>query len=255
MPVNSKKLRCLILGCSSTKNEAPKPLPAIHRYDGPPFKVLRRYLEENPNASDMLDVFVLSARYGLIGGQTVIASYDQRMTDKRALEMHNSVMEKIQSDLLPQNYDEMFLSMGKIYLQVVAGLEDLVNGDSRVITSRGTAGKKLTDLKNWLWGTSASPANPKNPCLVVASTSPQTAVLRGHTVTLTTSQVIKLLQESVARDEFSARQIRNWYVDVNGEQISPKWAAQHIFGVPVNQFSADEARRVLRRLGLNCYQH
>jgi hypothetical protein len=254
MPVDSERRHCLILGCSSAKNEASEPLPAIQRYDGPPFKVLRRYLEQDLETTQALDIFVLSAKYGLIGGQTAIAKYDQRMTDRRALEMHNHVMEKVQNDLLPNNYAEMFLSMGKIYLQVLAGLEDLVSGNTRLIISVGTAGKKLTDLKSWLWGPDISPVNKKARGFVATRTTPQTAVLRGHSKTLTTAQAIALLQEGIAIDGTLARQVHYWYVDVNGEKISPKWAAQHIFGVPVSQFSADEARRVLRRLGLNCYQ-
>jgi hypothetical protein len=63
------------------------------------------------------------------------------------------------------------------------------------------------------------------------------------------------LQAGIIQEPVSAAyQVRSWYVDINGERISPKWAAQYLFDVPVNQFSADEARRVLRRLGLNCYQ-
>lgn len=254
MPADSERRRCLILGCSSAKNEASEPLPAIQRYDGPPFKVLRRYLERDLETGHVLDVFVLSAQYGLVAGQTAIDSYDQRMTDRWALEMHNHVMEKIQNDLLPQNYAEVFLSMGKMYLQVLAGIEDLVSGDTRLIISKGTAGKKLTHLKNWLWRLGDSPVEQKTLGIVANRTTPQTAVLRGHSITLATAQAIALLQEGIAVDGTSARQVRNWYVDVKGEKISPKWAARHIFGVSVSQFSADEARRVLRRFGLNCHQ-
>lgn len=249
---SSKGSRCLILGCSRTKNEAAELLPAIQRYDGPPFKVLRRYIDENPGATHVLDIFVLSAKYGLIDGQTPIANYDRHMTNKRAVEMYDKVMGKIQSDLLPQNYGEIFLSMGRTYLQAMSGLENLVNGQTQVIISDGTAGRKLTELRNWLWGKDISPAKPKESGIITPRTTPQTAILRGHTVTLTTAETVEQLQAGIVQGPDSAHQIRSWYVDINGEKISPKWAAQYLFGVPVNQFSADEARRVLRRLGLNC---
>lgn len=254
MVADSQKSRCVILGCSRTKNESPELLPAIQRYDGPSFKVLRRYLDKNPDGGQMLDVFVLSAQYGLISGQTSTANYDRRMTDQRAVEISDKVMEKIQRDLLSKNYDEIFLSMGRAYLRALNGLNELVNGHTEVIISDGTAGRKLTALRNWLWGKELPPTKPEEPEFVKAKTTPQMAVLRGHTVTLTTAETIERLQEGIAQEQDSARQVRSWYVDINKEKISPKWAAQYLFGVSVNRFSADEARRVLRRLGLNCYQ-
>jgi len=38
--------RLLILSCSQRKRPDPSLLPAIERYNGPPFQVLRRYLRE-----------------------------------------------------------------------------------------------------------------------------------------------------------------------------------------------------------------
>jgi hypothetical protein len=252
--VDSRKSRCLILGCSSAKSGSPEPLPAIQRYDGPPFKVLRRYLAATSESNQIPDIFILSAKYGLIGGQTTIASYDQRMTKKRAIAMRDSVLAIAESDLLPQGYSQILLSMGHTYLQAISGLENLVDEFSEIIVSHGPAGNKLTQLRNWLWGISPSPTERREPGLAVAKTTPQTALLRGHTVTLTTDETIERLQGGVALNGTIARQIHHWYVDLNGEKISPKWAAQYLFGVPVNQFSADEARRVLKKLGLNCSQ-
>lgn len=247
-----RRSRCLILGCSRTKNKNSELIPAIQRYNGPSFKVLRRYMNENPGNSDTLDIFVLSAKYGLIDGQTLIANYDQYMTNKQATEMYGKVMERIQNDLLPQNYCEIFLSMGKTYLQAMSGLENLVNGHTRVIISDGATGRKLADLRNWLWGKDISPTKPKESGTITPKTTPQTVVLRGRTVTLTTAETVEQLQAGIAQTPDSAYQMRSWYLGINGEKISPKWAAQYLFNVPVNQFSANEARRVLRRLGLNC---
>ena len=40
--------RLLIISCSRRKNPASKKLPAIERYDGPIFQVLRKFLREFP---------------------------------------------------------------------------------------------------------------------------------------------------------------------------------------------------------------
>ena len=55
----------LILACSRRKRPDDGLLPAIERYDGPAFRVLRRYLRERPAGAP--DVFILSAEHGLIG--------------------------------------------------------------------------------------------------------------------------------------------------------------------------------------------
>lgn len=253
MIARTKKSRCLILGCSRTKNESPEPLPAVQRYDGPTYRVLRRYLGEN-HQDQSLDIFVLSAKYGLIDGCLNIDNYDQRMTNSRANDLHDQVMAKIQKGLLPKNYGEIFLSMGKTYLRALDGLENMVNGRTTIIISNGASGRKLTELRNWLWGKELSPKRSKEPDFVVAKITPQTAVLRGNTITMTTKEAIQHLQLGINNNTEAAHKVRSWYVDIAGEKVSPKWAAQTLFDMPVNRFSADEARRVLRRLGLNCYK-
>lgn len=71
---NSGK-QLVVLGCSATKVEAEKPLPAINLYDGLFFRVLRSFLRDYhwPVLRDYhwpvpLSVAVLSAKYGIIGG-------------------------------------------------------------------------------------------------------------------------------------------------------------------------------------------
>ena len=56
--------RLLILSCSQRKAPAKGRLPAIDRYDGPAFRVLRKYLREGP--AEVPTVLILSAKYGLI---------------------------------------------------------------------------------------------------------------------------------------------------------------------------------------------
>jgi hypothetical protein len=78
-----KKL--LVLGCSQTKRDAPGLLPAIDRYDGSSYRVLRKFLR-NREWPRNLSIAVLSARYGLVGGFTSIEDYDERMTPRKASE-------------------------------------------------------------------------------------------------------------------------------------------------------------------------
>ena len=69
--------RLLVLACSERKVTAAGLLPAVDRYDGPPFRVLRKYLREHTGAPDIL---ILSAKYGLIPSDQQIPYYDCRIT-------------------------------------------------------------------------------------------------------------------------------------------------------------------------------
>jgi hypothetical protein len=255
MNAESVKLRCLILGCSRIKTESSESIPAIERYDGPPYKVLRRYLRQNSDVADRLDIFILSAEYGLINGNTPILHYERRMTRKRALGFREPVREKLQRHLAFRKYDEIFLSMGQTYLKAMDGIEGLFDEDTKIIISAATSGKKLTELKSWLWDEPLTAASRTAETMVVTpKMEPQTVTLRGKTITLTTNEAVAWLRAHITRQPTAARQVRSWYIVLDDEQISPKWAAQQLFALPVSQFSADEGRRALRQLGLNCYQ-
>src|SRR5919199_6232989 len=81
--------RLLILACSRCKRPDRGLLLAVERYDGPAFRVLRRFLREGQ--SEAPDVRVLSAEHGLISHDLPIANYDKIMTSSRAHEFSWSV--------------------------------------------------------------------------------------------------------------------------------------------------------------------
>lgn len=218
------------------------------------YQVLRRYLREKPEEANHLSVYILSARYGLIESQTPIPPYDQKMTPTRAAELRLDVLNMAQQAIAPIGYGEIYLAMGQTYLWAVDGLSGLLNGSTRLIVSQDSSGKQLTALRNWLWGSDEMPASPVIEQEVMANVGRVTAVLRGHTLSLTTAEAEERLSSSLFTAPDSARQVRDWYVVIGGEKVSPKWAAHQLFGVSVSDFSADEARRVLRKLGLNCYR-
>lgn len=248
--------RCLIVGCSRTKVASPQPLPAIQRYDGPAFRVIRRYLSQAPQAAKDVDIFVLSAEFGLISAETEIPSYDRLMTAARAAELRPAVLDAVRGQICPQNYAEVFLSMGKTYLQALDGIRGLLGDNVRLIFSDSASGRKLTELQRWLWGAKAQPTRvthsdepPAQPKLI-----PDETVLRGRRVRMTTEQAVAELRSRLDQGDAAAFQLRDWYLDLDGRRISPKWAASQLFQVPVREFSADEARRALRALGIDCHR-
>jgi cytoplasmic iron level regulating protein YaaA (DUF328/UPF0246 family) len=78
--------RLLILACSARKRLDRSALPAIERYDGVNFRILKKLQREHAFPHD-LDVLILSAKYGLLRPETPIEAYNLKMTEARAAEL------------------------------------------------------------------------------------------------------------------------------------------------------------------------
>lgn len=140
----SKQL--LVLGCSQVKREAPGLLPAIDRYDGSPYRVLRSYLREREWPSN-LSVAILSAKYGLVGGFTGIEDYDERMTPMKASEWAPKCLPTLSA--WASEHTSFHFSLGKDYLPAVAAaIEHDLKGKAEVF--EGPIGMKLSQIKGLL---------------------------------------------------------------------------------------------------------
>jgi hypothetical protein len=132
----------VVLGCSATKVEAGGVLPAIHRYDGPAFRVLRSFLRGN-RWPDALSIAVLSAKFGLIGGMTHIPNYNKRMTPELANKLNAAVTASFQK--LGAHHTCVDLVMGKDYLGSINVNAASLSGTTFRFTP-GAIGMKLSHL-------------------------------------------------------------------------------------------------------------
>lgn len=254
--------RCLIIGCSEAKLDAPENIPAIERYDGPPFRVLRRYLKNGSsgNSYGELDIFILSAEFGLIRSEQPIPVYDRRMTNHRAEELHSQVLEVFKREIASQEYAELFLSMGKTYLPALTGYVSLLSPATKVIVSDVTAGRKLTELKTWLMGKNATAQSAIAESEMPRKSQPKHRTnnrlvnLRGVELALTPEQVLQQARHALTTAPGHAFQIKDWYVLIDGTKVAPKWLVSQLTGVPVSKFDASEARRVLEAFGVEVHR-
>ena len=148
--MNSKR-RLLILSCSQRKHASHEPLPAIDRYNGPLFFVLRRFLRECPRQARLLDVYILSAAYGLIPMNFLTTLYERKMDVSRTIELQPQIT-TVFSGIRLDNYISICFVLGKTYLKAFEGLQDQVLTDTGSIVAYGPMGKRQTQLKKWLWG-------------------------------------------------------------------------------------------------------
>ncbi len=141
--------RLLVIACSEKKRTDRSRLAAIDRYDGPTFRVLRRYIREN--GKENLDVYVLSARYGLISSQKQIANYNFEMTHRRAAQLSKEVGHAVKAIIESNSWTDIGLCLGRNYLACLGDIEDFVTAGVTVTTLNGGLGSRLTILRNWLW--------------------------------------------------------------------------------------------------------
>ena len=128
-------------------------LPAIERYNGPLFFVLRRFIRESPCQASGLDVYILSAAYGLIPGDFPTPLYDRKMDTSRVMELQPQVNTAF-LDIIRDNYTSICFVLGKTYLKAFEDLRPLIPTFTESIVAYGPIGKKQAQLKTWLWKTS-----------------------------------------------------------------------------------------------------
>jgi len=138
--INKKYL--LINSCSKKKRIL-YGVKAIDLYDGPAFKIIRRYKPKN------VDLFILSAKYGLIGGDDIIDYYDEKMTSSKAETMSEVIRDVFQTLIEKSRYDEIFINLGKNYIATLKNIDDLLV-NLNVVYAQGPIGMRLHQLKQWL---------------------------------------------------------------------------------------------------------
>jgi hypothetical protein len=145
----------LVLGCSRRKNTDLEIYPALARYDGNLFRVVR-----NTVYPVYVDILIISAKYGLLLSSSHISTYDQQMTHERALELRPEITAKWNAfgEISTQKgitYKEIMIGCGKEYRFAANdfNLEFFTPIDSPVQTItilKGLPGRQMADLKAWL---------------------------------------------------------------------------------------------------------
>jgi hypothetical protein len=156
--------RLLILSCSDRKNDvAPdspqqlfgfmttrraRSLAAWEIYAGVAFQVVKRCQREGTFPPD-IDIVILSAKYGLITPEREITYYDLKMTRELAARQREANVRLLGEMLSAKSYREIFLMMGRTYLQALEPLDEW-RGGVKIIHEPADIGVMLGKLKAWL---------------------------------------------------------------------------------------------------------
>ena len=141
----------LILPCGGTKDPASCAMEAYKRYVGPTWNETRKALggEGFPNYQDKsqnipqalknmgVDMYVLSAEYGLIPADTLIENYDRRMTPDRREEIKadKNLSQTISDTLSQYNPEKIHLGTPKDYTKLIT---DVMGRDYKSVFPKGS---------------------------------------------------------------------------------------------------------------------
>lgn len=145
--------RLLVMACTATKRDDHLLLPAGERYDGPSFRLLRRWQREHPEAAARLDVYILSAAFGFISADQLIPDYNQRLTPAGAARLHDEVLCGVCSVVTRATFSGAYLSAGHLYRSTFGCLSpsDVFAPVPLTLPPPGLGiGGQLAALKRWL---------------------------------------------------------------------------------------------------------
>jgi len=232
----------LILACSQRKRSDAESLPAVERYDGPTFRLLRRFLRQQPSAP--LEIYILSAKFGLIPSDYLIPNYDQRMTKTRSRQLQPEVIAKFEDILSAKSYQKLCICLGRDYLLALDKYDMLIKSGLAVRIATGSLGKKLATLHDWLYG------KPPELASRQAIDLQGKACLKGIEVVMTPAEVLDVARQALVEGKGNPASYQSWYVLVGDRRVSPKWVVSLLTELPVSAFHSSAARRMLIQLGI-----
>ncbi len=138
----------LILSCSKRKTSLSGEWPAIQMYDGPIYRALRKRL--NSLDLSLVDICIISAKYGLITAGSMIEHYDCQMTTERAVELRDVVLSEIIKMIQSRSYKEILANLGSVYRVTIDGIEKYVPSGTQLTFTSGGIGPKTSQTISWL---------------------------------------------------------------------------------------------------------
>jgi hypothetical protein len=234
----------VILGCSQRKRLTSHLLPAIDRYDGPVFRVLRKHTRDVPE--DSIDACVLSGRFGLIPGKFLVPRYDLRIAGGDHATLRLQVEKQLKRTLHKIQPERLFVSVGSQYWPLIQETLTREVPPARIEVATGGIGGRASQLAHWLRSGEGKGDD------ITSDRAFGEAVLLGTSVRLGRAEVLLEARKALLADPAAARRFETWYVSVGQERVAPKWLVSVLFNKPVASFRTADARRVLSLLGVAC---
>lgn len=139
--------RLVIVSASQRRVPDPESIPAIERFDGVFFRILRKYLREGKLKG--VDILVVSDRYGILQADDLVPLHHP--VDKiRATEgARASNLARLKKMLRKASYSEIYVVCGRDFQAFIRGFEEFAGTAVTYCKGPGLGGKARS-LKLWI---------------------------------------------------------------------------------------------------------
>ncbi|MHA2272269.1 MAG: hypothetical protein ACXACI_10425 [Candidatus Hodarchaeales archaeon] len=149
----------LVVACSATKSSHEDMLAAILRYQGMAYIPLKMLLLEKSWPSNV-DLWIVSAKYGLLQALQPIPHYDERLTEA-TLDERKRLIQKQLSNVEVSRYNHCMLNVPKLYNKICEPLEILLKSNDCQITNIPARMSERNDaMMQWLIENAAEDQRP-----------------------------------------------------------------------------------------------
>lgn len=97
----------------------------------------------------ILDMRIISAKFGLISPKKEIPNYDKRMDEKTAKKMKKEIKKKLKKISSESDYADILVVLGKDYLKAIEGIDEIFK-NTGIKYADGRIGEKNRTLKLWM---------------------------------------------------------------------------------------------------------
>jgi hypothetical protein len=139
--------RLVIVSASLRRVPDPDSIPAIERFDGVYFRILRKYLREGKLKG--ADILVVSDRYGILQADDLVPFHHPADKVKATEDARASNLTKLRKMLGKASYSEIYVVCGRDFQAFIKGFEEFA--DTPVTYCKGPGlGGKARSLKLWI---------------------------------------------------------------------------------------------------------
>jgi hypothetical protein len=149
----------LLIGCSRRKAAGLRCGRAWELYDGPLFQILRKALCNRVGWEAHVTVLIVSAKYGVLRADRVIATYDERLTAPASLERTKCFGRQLRTLIAGRRFQAIHVNLGRHYVDALPNLDELF-APAIVDRASGGIGMKNAQTRRWVLGQLAGAVPP-----------------------------------------------------------------------------------------------
>ena len=142
--------RLILLSASRRRSNNPNSIPALERYQGVYFRVLKKYLRED-RLKDT-DVLIVSEKFGVLRPEDRVPyhePFEGKLGKQEVQKARQANLTKLAQTFSEKQYSEIFVVCGREFQKLIAGFQNLTN--TKVVFCEGAGlGPKAHNLKQWI---------------------------------------------------------------------------------------------------------